>query len=90
MLAPEDRYIYQPERSLRQYLERTKTMNPVLAWALARLSEPSTWAGIPIFATGVMNALHSGLPTNASEWVLLGTQLLGGAAAAVKAEKAKH
>jgi hypothetical protein len=50
----------------------------VLNWVLARLDEPSTWAGIGVAAAAVGVALQSG----ASLWVAV----LAGVAAAVKSE----
>lgn len=53
-------------------------MSDVWNWLKARLSEPSTWAGIAVAAT----AIGSGL-SNGSSW----GALIGGALAAILSEK---
>lgn len=53
-------------------------MSAALNWIKARLSEPSTWAGIAIAATAVASGLSSG-----ASW----SALLGGVLAAVLKEK---
>lgn len=53
-------------------------MQQILDWIKARISEPSTWAGIAIAATAISTGLANG-----SDW----TGLLGGVLAAVLKEK---
>jgi hypothetical protein len=41
-------------------------MKPMVSWIVARLKEPSTWAGVALFATSIQHALMgdpSGLVT---------------------------
>lgn len=52
-----------------------------MKWFIARLSEPSTWAGIGLFATQVLPAFQTHSTANVVGAIL-------GAAAAVTSEKA--
>lgn len=52
-----------------------------MKWFIARLSEPSTWAGIGLFATQVLPALQTHSTANVAGAIL-------GAVAAITSERA--
>lgn len=55
-------------------------MTPITMWIAARLTEPSTWAGIALLADGIGNAVTT------KDWSSV-IKVIGGALAAVIAEK---
>jgi hypothetical protein len=58
-------------------------MNAVISWIIARVSEPSTWAGTGIIAT----AIHAVLPGAIGDAALTVIQAVAGLAAVVASEK---
>lgn len=49
------------------------TMNPVIAWAVARLKEPSTWGGLGVFVAGMTFIPPADMPEILKAIALLGT-----------------
>ena len=48
-------------------------MNPVIAWAIARLKEPSTWGGLGVFVAGMTFLPPAEMPAILKAIALLGT-----------------